>query len=856
LSLAPDASVAERAACLREFGIWSALSDPVLQAAAAAMQPAAYAAGAFIIRQGEPGRHLHVLICGEAEVRVHAANGTVIPVATMSAGACFGEMSLLSGDVTSADVVAAADCLTLTLDRAAFEALVASQPQLLREFVRMVSRRLFDSNVAMGAAREREKGLTRFLQEVQTDQEGELVGKLPAVRALQRQIETQSPADGPLLIQGERGTGKELVARLIHFRGPRREAPLLCTDCSQIAETPWGDKLFGGYGSGPGDQGPSHVSYLALAAGGTIVLKNVDALPRAIQERLAEHIAAESRQPSRRRDSVRIIATCRASFQDLAAAAKVSPALAGALGTELLVIPPLRERKRDIPELAAYFTRKHARRLGKPLPSLDDQAVSKLVTYDYPIANVNELEEAIRRAVVVTDGPSIEAEAVFLGQPPPPSRWALNLLTFDGLDTRAAFRLVLRSARIVVAAVFAGILYASLFGPVGPGNWGTLLVWSIGWPLLVASFFLGRAGCAVCPMPTAAKVVQRAFNVGWKTPAWLTRHDGTIVMAGFFAIIWAEEATRMRGSPRATAVLLLSILAGAVVTAVLMPRRAWCRHLCPMGGFLGAGAMAGLVELRPTPDICGAKCRDHSCFKGSEAAEGCPLFNHVMFVDSNQHCVLCLQCVDACPNDSPQLNLRLPARDLVTAADRTNAGRWTAMLSGLLVALVLLQQWDRQAAGALAGLLQERRVLFVTAVLAVGALVPQLLLHLVARRLGASARAAGAAALWQKVAAWMPVVLTGFLAHQLAFIAAFEGVRVAVGTHLANGQATGAVSVSLLAVVQATLLGAGLLVTVAVLWNLRQPAGEVPARSWWRDHAVGLGGGAAYWTLLVLLMLR
>ncbi|HEX7484885.1 MAG TPA: cyclic nucleotide-binding domain-containing protein [Vicinamibacterales bacterium] len=179
-----DATVEQRAGYLRESGVWATLSESVLHAVVAAMRPARHPNGQFITRHGEPGRHLHVLTSGEAEVRVHATNGTVINVATMSASACFGEMSLLSGDVTSADVVASTDCKTLTLDRPTFEALVADQPQLLREFVRMVSRRLRDSNVAMAAAQEKGKELTRFLQDAHTEQYDELVGTLPAMRTL------------------------------------------------------------------------------------------------------------------------------------------------------------------------------------------------------------------------------------------------------------------------------------------------------------------------------------------------------------------------------------------------------------------------------------------------------------------------------------------------------------------------------------------------------------------------------------------------------------------------------------------------------------------------------------------------
>ncbi len=854
-----EATVEQRAGYLRESGIWATLSEPVLHAVAGAMQPATYPSGEFIIRHGEPGRHLHVLTSGQAEVRVRATSGTVINVATLSAGACFGEMSLLSGDVTSADVVASTDCETLTLDRLTFEALVADQPRLLREFVRMVSRRLRDSNVAMGAAQEREKELTRFLQEARTEQHDEFVGTLPATRALQRQIDAQAELDGPVLIQGERGTGKELIARLIHFRGARKEAPLLSTDCAQIAETPWGDKLFGDYRRVADEQGPPPtVSYLDLAKGGTIVLKNIDSLPRAIQERLAAFLADDTYATRVPRRSVRIIATCRDNLSDLARAHRVSPALARIVAAQTLVVPPLRQRKRDIPSLAGHFVRKHALRLGKRVPTLDDQAVAKLVTHDYEPGNVVELEEAIQRAVILTDGERIDSEAIFLGQPPPPSSWAFNLLALPQPLVRQALRLFPRAMQALAAIVFVFILYECLFAPIGPaGNWGTVLVWALWWPLLVLSFFFaGRAWCAICPMSSAADMAQGFFSLNWQIPAWLKRHDVTILMAGFFAIVWAEYVTGMRHSARATGVLLLGIMAGAVATAVLLPRRTWCRHLCPLGGFASLCSMTALVELRPTSDICAAKCTDHSCFKGGQRVEGCPMFNHVMFVDSNQHCVLCLNCVRNCSNHSPQLNLRLPGRDLLTMSDRPHAGRVMALFAGLLVALTLLQHWERQTGGALAQLLQERRLLVVTGLLALGALLPQLGLWLLASRRGRSPDPALETSFWQRICAWVPVVTAGFVCYQLAFVPGFDLVRVTVGVHQLDGGSVRNTSLALLSLVQGGILCGGLLVTLGVLRNLRPAAMTGEPRRWLRDHGAGLAAGGVYWISLALLILR
>ena len=100
------------------------------------------------------------------------------------------------------------------------------------------------------------------------------------------------------------------------------------------------------------------------------------------------------------------------------------------------------------------------------------------------------------------------------------------------------------------------------------------------------------------------------------------------------------------------------------------------------------GATGAVLELRPTPDICVAQCHDHTCYKGSDRVSGCPMFQHLMFVDSSRNCVLCLDCVRSCPNGSPQLNLRAPARELRAPRGSTpGTDEFTAMLGGLVAAL-------------------------------------------------------------------------------------------------------------------------------------------------------------------------
>ena len=493
-------SLLARVETLRRLPLWEAFSGDFLRVVADAMEALSYGPGEPIIRRGEPGRHFSVMVSGRAEVRIPALNGTLTTVATMKEGDSFGEMSLLSEDVTSADVVAVDRCETLALGRRAFQELIAGNPVLLREFVRLLSRRVKASDVAISVARQKEEDLTRFLQEQKPDAWAVLVGRTKAMTDVARQIAAKSRLATPILIRGERGTGKELVARLLHLRGPRKEAPLVVTDCGQLTESQWGDQLFGLYDQGAAAHARG-LSYLALAEGGTILLENVQAMPPAIQQRLVRYLRGEA-LPTGARPDVRLIATCRANLLEETVAGRFSAELASLLLADVLEVPSLREHKRDIPDLAAHFVSKHAQRQGKPVPTLEDAALTKLVSYDYAFANVQELEEAIERAVIIADGETIPQEAIFLGPPPVERPGGFDLLSLPKPFVKAVLQLFPTGLRAVTVLVFAFILFACFAVEAGPrGNVGTILVWAVWWPALITSFFLaGRAWCAICPL--------------------------------------------------------------------------------------------------------------------------------------------------------------------------------------------------------------------------------------------------------------------------------------------------------------------------------------------------------------------
>lgn len=667
---------------------------------------------------------------------------------------------------------------------------------------------------------------------------GEWVAGTPAMKPLVQALEKAAAQPGPILVLGEVGTGKEMVARQIHRRSRPVDAPFFSVDCAQIVETPWGDKLFGENRAEAG--GSSALCYMQLVEGGTLLLKNLEALPAGVQARLASHLEAAR---GGRGPDVRIVFATRGSLAALEAAPGMA-ALVAATEDRRLVVPPLRDRKRDIPKLAAAFMKRKAERLGKDVRSLDDAALSRLVTYDYGFANVRELEEAIERAVVLSDGPVIASEEVFLGHPVAPRRPGLNLLKLPGRLVAFATRKLPAILRVCVALGFSAILLACFIGPPAVQKAGTLLIWAIWWPAVTLSFLVvGRGWCAVCPMSASGRLAQRFLGRERKLPEWMKRWETGLVMGGFFAILLVEEAVRMREGPVATGLLLVAIAAGAVACGILYPRQAWCRHLCPFGAFAGTCASSAALEVRPTLDICSAKCAGHACYKGEGAAAGCPTFQHVMFLDSNRNCVLCLACLQSCPNGSPRLNLRWPGQELwAGGADRSGHAWITVLLLGLLVGQALIQQLE-QARGlslGLAPLFERHRALSVTALLSLCAGLPVVALALARRRAGEAPFP------WTRIAAWIALAATGFAAFQLGFVPILSSTRLSLAW---EGRV---LSMPLAGLFQAGLVAGGLTLTAVALLNLRWR--EEPRRPWRREWP-WLAGAAAYSAGLLALLL-
>jgi DNA-binding NtrC family response regulator len=252
-----------------------------------------------------------------------------------------------------------------------------------------------------------------------------IVGRSRAVQEVIKRAELVAETKSTVLILGETGTGKELVARAIHDRSAQRSMPLIKVNCAAIPEALLESELFGHIRGAFTGATTNKKGKFALADGGTIFLDEIatmsptlqSKLLRVLQEREFEPLGAERSQ----RVDVRVIAATNRDLRQLVAQGKFQDDLFYRLNVIPIEIPPLRERREDIPALVEHFIRKHAQRTGRRIERLDDDALAGLQQYEWP-GNVRELENTIERAVVLSQGPTITSRAIsVLGAAPQPS---------------------------------------------------------------------------------------------------------------------------------------------------------------------------------------------------------------------------------------------------------------------------------------------------------------------------------------------------------------------------------------------------------------------------------------------------
>jgi Nif-specific regulatory protein len=220
-----------------------------------------------------------------------------------------------------------------------------------------------------------------------------------------------------VLLQGESGVGKELFAEQIHLKSPRRDNPFIRVNCAALPENLLESELFGHVKGAFTDAYADRRGRFELADGGTIFLDEIAEIPitlqakmlRVIQQRTFEKVGAS--EPVQ--VDVRIIAATNKNLEKEVAEGRFRADLYYRLNVLPILIPPLRERREDIPLLADFFLKKHSSETKKQIRGFDEEAMAMLLSYHWP-GNVRELENAVERSVVLAHGEFIRAEALAL----------------------------------------------------------------------------------------------------------------------------------------------------------------------------------------------------------------------------------------------------------------------------------------------------------------------------------------------------------------------------------------------------------------------------------------------------------
>lgn len=292
-----------------------------------------------------------------------------------------------------------------------------SDAELLREVANQIALAIanmksYEEIASLKARLEKEN--VYLQEEIRTEHNfEEIVGDSPPLLALLRRVDQVAPTDSSVLIYGETGTGKELIARAIHDRSNRQNRPLVKVNCSAISAGLVESELFGHAKGAFTGAFERRIGRFELADGGTIFLDEVGELPLDTQVKLLRVLQEREFEPVGSNRSVhvdvRIICATNRKLEESISAGTFRSDLYYRLNVFPLEVPPLRERRSDIEQLAKFFVSRYARSLGKRINGISEEATQKLLSYSWP-GNIRELQNVIERALIVATGPILELE--------------------------------------------------------------------------------------------------------------------------------------------------------------------------------------------------------------------------------------------------------------------------------------------------------------------------------------------------------------------------------------------------------------------------------------------------------------
>ena len=284
--------------------------------------------------------------------------------------------------------------LRLVIQRAAEQTALRRENQRLLEELSAANQRLLAENTLLQQAAKRQYHF------------GNIIGQSPAMKTVFRLMEKVIPTDTTVLILGETGTGKELIARAIHYNGPRKDRLFVAQNCGAMPDNLLESELFGHVKGAFTGATTDKKGLFEIADGGTIFLDEISDTSPAMQQRLLRVLQEGEIHPvgseKTIKVNVRVISAANRDLQEAIEAGTFRKDLYYRLNVFPIRIPPLRERREDIPLLANHFLLKYGKKIGKENLRISEAAMAKLLSEEYP-GNVRQLENMIERAVTLVD---------------------------------------------------------------------------------------------------------------------------------------------------------------------------------------------------------------------------------------------------------------------------------------------------------------------------------------------------------------------------------------------------------------------------------------------------------------------
>jgi DNA-binding NtrC family response regulator len=296
---------------------------------------------------------------------------------------------------------------------------------------------------------------------------GEIVGTSAALTAALQQVEVVAPTESTVLILGETGTGKELIARAIHTASSRSRRPFVKLNCAAIPTGLMESELFGHEKGAFTGAIAQRIGRFELANGGTVFLDEVGEIPlelqtkllRVLQEREFERLGSTRTL----RTDARLIAATNRDLRQMVEQQKFREDLFYRLNVFPIDVPALRERSEDIPLLVNHFAQRFARRMNRTIETIPAETMAALTRYQWP-GNIRELQNVIERAVILSHGPVLQIPLQDLDKNTAPRRDNGNDQTLEAAE-RAHILAILKETRWVLAGP------RGAFGPISPRAW-------------------------------------------------------------------------------------------------------------------------------------------------------------------------------------------------------------------------------------------------------------------------------------------------------------------------------------------------------------------------------------------------